>query len=46
MALRLKRYGVTRVRPLDGGLTRWMALNFPVRELVPAAIPALQTSGP
>ena len=33
MALRLKRRGITRVRPLEGGLERWKALGFPVLEL-------------
>jgi hypothetical protein len=31
VALQLKREGITRVRPLEGGLAAWMALNFPVR---------------
>ena len=44
MALRLKRRGITRVRPLDGGLAGWMALSFPVRELAVPAIPALERS--
>jgi hypothetical protein len=33
VALRLKRKGITRVRPLHGGLTLWMERNFPVEEL-------------
>ena len=33
MALQLKRQGVTRVHPLEGGLARWMALSFPVADL-------------
>jgi rhodanese-related sulfurtransferase len=41
VALRLKRRGITRVRPLAGGLAAWMALSFPVRELAAPAIPAL-----
>ena len=32
MALSLKRKGVTRVHPLEGGLAGWMALGFPVVE--------------
>ncbi len=38
MALSLRRKGVTRVHPLQGGLAGWMALNFPVvaLELPPA----------
>lgn len=31
VALRLKHKGITRVRPLEGGLAGWMALNLPVR---------------
>jgi len=31
VALQLKRKGITRIRPLEGGLAAWMALNFPVR---------------
>ena len=38
MALRLKNRGITRVHPLDGGMSRWMELSFPVDKLaVPAA---------
>ena len=33
MALQLKRSGITRVRPLHGGLGRWMDKGFPVVEL-------------
>ena len=33
VALQLKRRGVSRVRPLEGGLAAWMALNLPVRPL-------------
>ena len=43
MALQLKRRGITRVRPLKGGMAGWMALGFPVRELAAPAIPALET---
>ena len=31
VALQLKHKGITRVRPLEGGLAAWMALNLPVR---------------
>ena len=31
VALQLKHKGITRVRPLEGGLGAWMALNLPVR---------------
>jgi 3-mercaptopyruvate sulfurtransferase SseA len=30
VALQLKRHGVTRVRPLLGGLALWMERQFPV----------------
>jgi membrane protein DedA with SNARE-associated domain/rhodanese-related sulfurtransferase len=31
VALKLNSKGITRVRPLEGGLAAWMALKFPVR---------------
>ena len=34
MALTLRRKGVTRVHPLQGGLAGWTALGFPVVQLV------------
>jgi 3-mercaptopyruvate sulfurtransferase SseA len=40
VALQLKRRGITRVRPLHGGLEGWMTLGFPVRELPAPALPA------
>jgi len=40
VALRLKKRGVTRVHPLEGGMTRWMALSFPVDTLVAPATAA------
>lgn len=46
MALVLKRRGITRVHPLEGGIAKWMALSFPVRELATPAIPALEGSRP
>jgi 3-mercaptopyruvate sulfurtransferase SseA len=46
VALRLKRRGVTRVRPLDGGMARWMALSFPVSDLAAPPTPAIETSPP
>jgi len=46
VALRLKRRGITRVRPLEGGLAGWMALNFPVEAVPVPAIPALGDLGP
>jgi len=33
VALQLERRGITRVRPLEGGLAAWMALKFPVRRV-------------
>ena len=33
VARQLKDKGITRVRPLQGGLAGWMALNFPVRRV-------------
>ena len=33
MALQLRRKGITRVHPLQGGLAAWMALHFPVQQL-------------
>jgi membrane protein DedA with SNARE-associated domain/rhodanese-related sulfurtransferase len=42
VALQLKRKGITRVRPLEGGLAAWMALNFPVR---PVHRPVLADDG-
>jgi len=35
VALQLKRKGITRVHPLEGGLAAWMALDFPVDALEP-----------
>jgi len=40
VALELKRKGITRVRPLEGGLAAWMALNFPVRPVQLPVVPA------
>ncbi len=33
MALQLRRNGITRVRPLQGGLDLWMDRRFPIEEL-------------
>jgi len=41
VALQLKRKGITRVHPLDGGLAGWMALNYPVQAL---QLPAVAVS--
>jgi 3-mercaptopyruvate sulfurtransferase SseA len=46
VALQLKRRGITRVRPLEGGLAQWTALGFPVRELPAPEIPSLETARP
>ena len=45
MALQLKRRGITRVHPLEGGLAGWMAQNFPVEARPAPVIPALNASG-
>jgi rhodanese-related sulfurtransferase len=37
VALQLKRRGITRVRPLEGGIAAWIALDYPVE---PIAQPA------
>ncbi len=42
VALQLKGKGITRVRPLEGGLAAWMALKFPVR---PVQLPAVAADG-
>lgn len=36
MTLRLRRKGISRVRPLAGGLNAWRQLNFPVDSLTPS----------
>jgi len=33
MALLLKKHGITRVRPLAGGVEAWRARNYPLEEL-------------
>lgn len=43
MALQLKRKGITRVHPLEGGIAAWMALNFPV---LPRQLPVTGGSNP
>ena len=35
MALKLKQHGVTRVRPLHGGIEAWIARGYPVAEARP-----------
>jgi rhodanese-related sulfurtransferase len=44
VALQLKRRGITRVHPLEGGLAQWVTLGFPVRELPATEIPMLETA--
>jgi 3-mercaptopyruvate sulfurtransferase SseA len=41
VALRLKRMGITRVRPLQGGFEAWQAKGFPLEPL-----PLLEESPP
>jgi len=33
VALQLHKRGITRVRPLDGGLDGWIAREFPVEKI-------------
>ena len=44
MALKLKRQGITRVRPLQGGLRQWMDAAYPVTEIKPIEAPQIQFS--
>ena len=37
MALRLKRNGIRRIRPLKGGLNLWVDLQYPTEQLNPTA---------
>jgi len=30
VALQLKKFGLTRVRPLEGGYTAWRELGYPI----------------
>ena len=36
MALRLKRRGIARVRPLQGGYAGWVSEGYPLQRWVPA----------
>jgi rhodanese-related sulfurtransferase len=36
VALQLHKRGITRVRPLQGGLDAWIAREFPVEKIVVA----------
>jgi len=40
VALKLKRFGSERVRPLLGGIEAWKELGFPVVPLEPATMAA------
>jgi hypothetical protein len=44
VALQLKRNGITRIRPLLGGLHLWRARQFPTAELKPAPEQAVPSS--
>ena len=46
MALRLKNRGITRVRPLEGGMTRWTELSFPVDKIVVSSTAPAVTEQP
>jgi len=37
VALKLRKLGITRVRPLAGGLDTWIELEYPVEEVPLAA---------
>ncbi|HZJ54239.1 MAG TPA: hypothetical protein VFD38_08895 [Myxococcaceae bacterium] len=36
MALRLKRRGIDRVRPLEGGYGGWVSEGYPLQQWAPA----------
>lgn len=40
MALKLRRMGIYRVRPLRGGFDEWKRLGYPLVDIAPQAIPA------
>jgi hypothetical protein len=40
VALRLKRRGISRVRPLEGGYDGWVSKGYPLQEWAPG-----ETSG-
>ena len=44
MALKLKRQGITRVRPLQGGIRQWIDAAYPVTEIKPIEAPQVQVS--
>ena len=39
MALLLRRRGILKVRPLEGGLESWRKLGFPMQGAVPVTAP-------
>jgi len=39
VALRLKRRGISRVRPLEGGYAAWVAQGYPLESWTPAEAP-------
>ena len=39
MALKLKGHGITRVRPLEGGIEAWIARGYPIASASAAASP-------
>lgn len=45
MALRLRSFGITRIRPLAGGLAGWRSCGFPLQALEPNANPSGQLDG-
>lgn len=40
MALRLRTFGITRIRPLAGGLAGWRSCGFPLQALEPNSNPS------
>jgi 3-mercaptopyruvate sulfurtransferase SseA len=44
VALLLKRQGITRIRPLQGGLDAWRHLGYPVDNLAANASPSPVTT--
>ena len=45
MALRLKRRGIERVRPLEGGYAAWVSEGYPLQRWVPAGTTATLAFG-
>ena len=45
VALLLQRQGITRVRPLEGGIAAWMELGFPVLAVDPPAVAVDERAG-